>query len=129
MSKLASRQDGKDLCLACQIRLAQIEKGLRHHAPNAEIYFERLAVTVEQISDLDLPTRPLKSEGKMRERFEAQHGRTGAVELDAIHPDTLRNLVRASIEQHIDHRQLEVLRVAEREERGILTAFRKSGRG
>ena len=30
MSKLASRQDGKDLCLACQIRLAQIEKGLRH---------------------------------------------------------------------------------------------------
>ena len=30
MSKLSSRQDGKDLCLACQIRLAQIEKGLRH---------------------------------------------------------------------------------------------------
>ena len=33
MAKLASRQegrDGKDLCLACQIRLAQIEKGLRH---------------------------------------------------------------------------------------------------
>ena len=30
MSKLAVRQDGKDLCLACQIRLAQIEKGLRH---------------------------------------------------------------------------------------------------
>jgi len=30
MSKLASRQGDKDLCLACQIRLAQIEKGLRH---------------------------------------------------------------------------------------------------
>jgi RNA polymerase-binding transcription factor DksA len=33
MSKLAARRespDGKDLCLACQIRLAQIEKGLRH---------------------------------------------------------------------------------------------------
>jgi hypothetical protein len=31
MSKLAARsEDGKDLCLACQIRLAQIEKGLRH---------------------------------------------------------------------------------------------------
>jgi|GEM_PF-5903939 len=30
MSKLATRQDGKDLCLACQIRLAQMEKGLRH---------------------------------------------------------------------------------------------------
>ena len=30
MSKLAVNQDGRDLCLACQIRLAQIEKGLRH---------------------------------------------------------------------------------------------------
>ena len=30
MSKLATQQEGKDLCLACQIRLAQIEKGLRH---------------------------------------------------------------------------------------------------
>jgi RNA polymerase-binding transcription factor DksA len=30
MSKLATRQDGRDLCLACQIRQAQIHKGLRH---------------------------------------------------------------------------------------------------
>jgi hypothetical protein len=30
MSKLATRHGDKDLCLACQIRLAQIEKGLRH---------------------------------------------------------------------------------------------------
>ncbi len=30
MSKLATRQEDKDLCLACQIRLAQTEKGLRH---------------------------------------------------------------------------------------------------
>ena len=30
MAKLVSKEHGKDLCLACQIRLAQIEKGLRH---------------------------------------------------------------------------------------------------
>jgi hypothetical protein len=31
MSKLLEqRQDGRDLCLACQIREAQITKGLRH---------------------------------------------------------------------------------------------------
>jgi hypothetical protein len=30
MSKLATRENGRDLCLACQIRLAQEEKGLRH---------------------------------------------------------------------------------------------------
>jgi hypothetical protein len=106
---------------------AHIERELRRLAPRADIHFERLAVTVEQIAALNLPTRPLKSEGKMRERFEAQHGRTGAVELDAIHPDTLRNLVRGSIEQHIDFRQLEVLRVAEREERKILQTFRQTG--
>jgi predicted CXXCH cytochrome family protein len=29
-SKLAIQQDGKDLCLQCQIRAAQITKGLRH---------------------------------------------------------------------------------------------------
>ena len=30
MSKLASKEDGKDFCLACQIRRAEIVKGLRH---------------------------------------------------------------------------------------------------
>ena len=30
MAKLATRAGGQDLCLACQIRQAQIEKGLRH---------------------------------------------------------------------------------------------------
>ena len=30
MSRLASHEDGQDLCLACKIRKAQVEKGLRH---------------------------------------------------------------------------------------------------
>ena len=30
MSKLATKENGKDLCLACQIREAQIHRGLRH---------------------------------------------------------------------------------------------------
>jgi hypothetical protein len=30
MAKLATREEGRDLCLACQIREAQIVKGLRH---------------------------------------------------------------------------------------------------
>ena len=103
---------------------AHIERELRRLAPSADIYFERLAVTVEQIADLELPTRPLKSKGALRERFEAEHGAAGAVELDAIHPDTLRTLVREAIEQHIDWRQLEILRVAEEEERRALSHFR-----
>ena len=30
MSKLATKENGRDLCLACQIREAQIHKGLKH---------------------------------------------------------------------------------------------------
>lgn len=30
MSKLATNENGRDLCLSCQIREAQIHKGLRH---------------------------------------------------------------------------------------------------
>jgi len=29
MSKLASKEGGKDVCLACQIRQSEINKGLR----------------------------------------------------------------------------------------------------
>jgi hypothetical protein len=77
---------------------------------------------------LDLSTRPLKSEGKLRERFEAEHGTTGAVELDAINPDTLRELVRAAIERHIDFRTFDTLRTAESNERRMLEMFATPGR-
>jgi len=40
--------------------------------------------------------------------------------VDAIHADTLRELVRDSIEQHIDQRRLDVLREAEKSERELL---------
>src|SRR6516165_3392858 len=38
----------------------KIEEELREMAPDAEIYFERLAVTEEQIDAWNLPTRPTK---------------------------------------------------------------------
>ena len=38
----------------------KIEQTLRELAPDAEIYFERLAVTEDQIRDWKLPTRPTK---------------------------------------------------------------------
>src|SRR6516162_1856237 len=39
----------------------KIEETLRELAPNADIVFERIAVTEEQITDWDLPTRPTKA--------------------------------------------------------------------
>ena len=99
-----------------------IERELRRLAPNIDIHFERLSVTMAQIADLDLPSRPTKDTDTRARKFKAEFG-TASVELDAVHPDTLRQIVRDAIEQHIDFRQLEVLRIAEAEERKILTAF------
>jgi hypothetical protein len=74
---------------------------LRELAPDAEIHFERLAVTLEQIAHLNLPLRPTKHSDSRAARFEAEYGQ-GSVELDAIHPDALRAIVREAIERHVD---------------------------
>jgi hypothetical protein len=80
---------------------------------------ERVALTEEQIEDFDLPTRPTKRNGNPHAAsFEGE-----SVELDALPPDELRQLVRESIEQHISERQLEVLRAAEESERELLEAW------
>lgn len=96
----------------------KIEQTLREFAPDAEIHFERLAVLPEQIRDWNLPTRPTKKSDSRAKRFEGD-----SVELDAIHPDTLRQIVQEAIEQHLPENQLEILEVAEESERSILQMF------
>ena len=93
----------------------KIEQTLRQLAPDAEIHFERIAVTPDQISAWNLPTRPTKQTDSRAKGFGAI-----SVELDAIPPDTLRQLVRDRIERHLPPYQLLVLKVAERSERDIL---------
>jgi hypothetical protein len=92
-----------------------IETKLRRYAPEAEIHFERPAVTREQVEQWNLPTRPTKMTNTWAKKF------TGtSVELDAIPAQQLRGLVRECIERHVDQEQLAVLRVAEESEREIL---------
>jgi hypothetical protein len=93
-----------------------IERQLTELAPNAEIYFERVAVRPEQITELGLPTRPTKRTDSRSKTFEGD-----SVEVDAIPPARLRLLVRECIEQHVDRHQYKVTRVAEQSEREILT--------
>ena len=90
----------------------KIEQTLREMAPAAEIYFERLAVLPEQIEGWKLPTRPTKKTDSRAKGF----GEI-SVELDAIPPDTLRRLVEVTLEEHLPHDQLEVLKTAEESER------------
>jgi hypothetical protein len=94
----------------------KIEETLRELAPDAEIFFERIAVTPEQINEWDLPTRPTKASDTRSKGFGAI-----SVELDAIEPNQLRQLVQDAIEQHLPADQFEVLKAAEQSEREIIS--------
>ena len=54
----------------------KIEETLRELAPSAEIIFERIAVTPEQIEVWDLPTRPTKTSDSPEQRIRRHFGRT-----------------------------------------------------
>jgi hypothetical protein len=97
-----------------------IEAKLRRYAPDAEIHFERPAVTRAQVEELNLPSRPTKTKDTRAKKFDGT-----SVELDAIPALTLRKLVRDCIEKHVDQDQLKVLRVAEKSEREILAGWAK----
>lgn len=96
----------------------RVETDLRALAPNADIHFERIAVTPAQIEAWGLPTRPTKRSDVRATRFVGD-----LVEVDAIPPDLLRALVRQEIVRHVDDRALELLRTAEASERDLLYAL------
>ena len=83
-------------------------------------YVERVALTKAQIRRCRLPTRPTKREGNRH-----ANGFAGdSVELDALPPRILRDMVRTVIEQHILPAQTMALRQAEDSERELLRALR-----
>jgi hypothetical protein len=90
-----------------------IEEALRreletHYGPGFQ--FERLAVTWEQVEELDLPGTPPKK----------SYAFPLAVEAEALSPGFLRDLLNARIEEFVDPDQLAVLRAAEESERDLL---------
>lgn len=93
----------------------KIEETLREMAPGAELYFERIAVTPEQVEAWELPTRPTKASDSRARGF----GEV-SVELDAIEPDALRMLVRDAIELHLPPEQFAVLKAVEESERTLI---------
>lgn len=86
---------------------------LRQFAPEADITFERVAVTPEQVTEYGLQTRPTKKTDSRSQGFEGE-----SVEVDAIPPRTLRAIAASCIERHIDaelHNALMDTEAAERE--------------
>lgn len=95
----------------------KIAEELPRRAPNVEMAVRRIAVTPEQVEAMNLPTRPTKQNDTRAKKFEAQYG-TGSVELDAIPPSALRQMVGDAIAQHADtdeHRRLKQIEVLERQ--------------
>jgi hypothetical protein len=84
-------------------------------APAADIAFERVAVTPEQITAWGLPTRPTKATDSRARSFGDI-----SVELDAIEPNRLRGLVEEVIQRHLPPERLRVLKAAEDSERELL---------
>jgi len=90
-----------------------VEDGIREFAPDADITFERVAVTSEQIISMGLQTRPTKKTDTRSRNFKGE-----SVEVDAIPLSALRQLAEIAITQHIDsaaHERLLEVEQAERE--------------
>jgi hypothetical protein len=94
----------------------KIEETLMEMAPDADITFERHAVTPGQIEYWNLPARPTKTSDTRAKGFGDI-----SVELDAIEPNRLRRIVQRAIEQHLPRQQFEVLKAAEASEREIIS--------
>jgi hypothetical protein len=97
-----------------------VEESLRELAPSADIEFELVAVTDEQVKRWNLPTRPTKKTDTRAHGFKG-----GSVEVDAIHPERLRELCEECITQHIPAGHMTTLRAAEVSEREIMMKWAK----
>lgn len=80
------------------------------------IEFTRAALTKDQIQKYRLPQDPAKKSDPNYKKFVREYG-DNVVELDAMPPDALRDLIRASIESKMDGALLAQVQKAEQAER------------
>jgi hypothetical protein len=91
---------------------SDIEAKLRRYAPKSEIHFERLAVLPKQIAKWKLPSAPPKDPKKTH----AKNFVKRTVEVEAIEPARLRDLVDKAIKRFIDPDELRRLERIEKAE-------------
>jgi hypothetical protein len=100
----------------------ETKEWLLRHVPEFEIHFVWVAVTLDQLRFLKLPTRAAKRDGDAH----AKQFNGDSVELDAIPPFELRRLVQTCIEKYVDKTKLAILRQAKASEREVLRRFAQS---
>ena len=95
---------------------SKIDEGLRQHG--AEIHYERVAITLDQVHDLDLVTHSVNWNDPRAKSWPYDF----SCELDALPTPILRLMVADCIEQHIDQDVLHHEMVIEKEEKKTLEA-------
>ena len=98
-----------------------VEARLREFAPDVPLAFVPLAVTPEQIEDFGLLLRPTKQSDVRAQRWDG-----GSVEVEAIPPAVLRELVNEAITDHVDPQEWYVMQAAEQSERELLDVVSKA---
>lgn len=93
----------------------KIKEEFKRHG--ADIHFERVGITQEQIRKYNLPTRPPQ---KKTSKELKNWGNKPCVELDALPANILRSLVRKCITQHIEPYSWQQLQAIEQQERATL---------
>lgn len=93
------------------------------HDFNVPVQFHQLGLTYDQVLNLGLPTRPAKRKTTADQRWPYEF----AAELDAIPPDTIRDMVREAIEDHLPSYELKMLKRIEQEERNTLLSISGAG--
>lgn len=86
---------------------------IRKWAPDVNLTFYEAAITREQVSEFNLPTRPTKTERNPHAKSRHWNDGDDSVELDALPPDILVELVKINIMSHIDPKELEAHRKME----------------
>ena len=89
-----------------------IKRDIHKMAPRADFEVKEVAVTEQQITDWDLPSRTTKKTDSRSKNFSGK-----SVELDAISPADLRQLVEESIASLADPYELEMTKKIEKAER------------
>lgn len=107
-------RSGRDAALSLQEKVERF--GADFGVP---VRFYHLGLSYEQVRRLELPTRPAKRNTTADQRWPYEF----AAELDAIPPDTIRDMVRSAIEAHLPPHELNHLKRVEQSERETLLQF------
>ena len=95
---------------------------LTRFARPVPVLVERIALSGAQVDAWGLPTRPLKRSDRRAPGFEREHG-SRSCELEAVPPNTLRELVSAAIAAHVSPGAIEAAKQDERLQREALLAL------